>query len=145
MTISVLKAKNKFDYARCIQVRTIVFTVGQAVPAEREIDAEEDESIHFLALDDGQAIGTGRWRKYGTQKAKIERIAVLDCGRRKGIGRAIMQAILDDIHADDSVEEIILGAQDQVIPFYESLGFKAEGDGYMDGGTIPHHDMRLVI
>lgn len=142
----VRKAITKEDYARCVQIRTIVFTVGQSVPASREVDEHEDTAVHFLAVDSGgQAIGAGRWRRYDSDKAKLERLAVLDSGRGKGVGKALMQAILDDIRAVGGVSAVVLGSQDHAIPFYESFGFVIDGDGYMDGGTIPHHDMRLAL
>ncbi len=145
MSVQVLKAENKFDYARCVQVRTIVFTIGQSVPPDREIDPQEDEARHFLALANDVAIGAGRWRRYGDKGAKIERLAVLEAGRGKGVGKKLMEAILADVRASSSIEFVILGSQDHAIPFYESFGFQIDGDGYMDGGAIPHHDMRLLL
>ncbi|MCU1418786.1 MAG: hypothetical protein JWP32_2960 [Schumannella sp.] len=145
MSIEIRKAQNKFDYARCVQVRTIVFTIGQNVPPDREIDPEEDNAIHFLALVDNVVMGAGRWRRYNAHSAKIERLAVLDIGRGKGIGKALMQGILADIRKTDDIRDVILGAQDHAIPFYGSLGFVIYGDAYMDGGNIPHRDMRLVL
>ncbi len=145
MAVNIKKAESKFDYARCIQVRTLVFTVGQSVPPEREIDQDEDDASHFLAEWNGVAIGAGRWRPYKNGSAKVERLAVLDSGRSKGIGKALMQAILKDIKDDKSVKTIILGSQDHAIPFYKALGFETFGEGYMDGGTIPHHDMKLDL
>lgn len=143
MVVKVEKAIGHFEYAMCIQVRTLVFTVGQNVPPEREVDEFEDRATHFVASENAAAIGAGRWRPYKDGKAKIERVAVLESGRGKGVGSALMQAIIDDIKGSGSYNAAILGSQDHAIPFYEALGFKIYGDGYIDGGTIPHHDMIL--
>ena len=139
--IEVRKAENFLDYARCIQIRTKVFVFGQDVPPEREVDGHENECRHFLAMYDGVPVGTGRWRRYKDNKAKVERLAVLEEMRGKKIGAALMRAMMDDIAGEEGITGIILGAQDHAIPFYEAFGFSVYGDGYRDGGDIPHHDM----
>lgn len=145
--IAVKKANSNGDYARCIQVRTTVFVHGQSVPASREIDDFENESHHYVATCDGETVGAVRWRR--SQKnnatAKIERLATLSNFRGNGIGKALMTFIINDIKATGGITEIILGSQDHAIPFYEAMSFKICGEGYLDGGTIPHHNMKLNI
>ena len=48
--------------------------------------------------------------------------------------------VLDD--SRDRFNSFVLDAQIQVIPFYERLGFVAEGDVFLDAG-IEHRRMRL--
>ena len=142
-SIVIRKVETKKDHAHSVQVRTLVFVVGQNVPAAREIDEDEDLSHYYIAMMGDGAVGTVRWRRDG-DLAKIERLAVLDSVRGKGIGKKLMNYILEDIKKS-GVEKIKLGSQDHAIPFYESLGFSVFGEGYMDGGTIPHHDMILKL
>ncbi len=141
----VRRTETLADYARCVQIRTTVFVVGQSVPSEREVDDYEDECRHFLAICDGVPAGTGRWRLYGDKQAKLERLAVLDNLRGRGIGAALMRFMIADIQSDHKIGSILLGSQDTAIPFYETFGFVITGEGYVDGGTIPHHDMILKL
>ncbi len=145
--ITIKKAVDRFDYAQCVQIRTSVFVHRQSVPPAREIDEFENESHHYIALYNGEAAGAVRWRK--SQKdpttAKIERLATLPDFRGNGIGKALMHFIIDDIKSDKTIDRIILGSQDHAIPFYEAMGFKICSDGYLDGGTIPHHNMELTL
>jgi len=141
--VTIRKVENKIDHARSVQVRTLVFVAGQGVPATREIDNDEETSHYYIALLDDEAVGTVRWRTDDKGKTKIERLAVLDKARGHGIGKALMQYAVADIRQQPNVKSIILGSQDHAIPFYESLGFRVFGEQYMDGGTIPHHDMIL--
>lgn len=142
----IRKVASKADHARSVQVRTRVFVIWQGVPATREVDEHEDTAHYFVALIDDEAVGTVRWRIDKPGLAKLERLAVLDSVRGQGIiGEKLTQAVIDDIRADASIKKIKLGAQDHAIPFYEDFGFTIIGDGYMDGGTIPHHDMVLEI
>jgi len=75
---------------------------------------------------------------------KIERVAVLEAHREKGYARAIMRAALERLTADPEISEAFLSAQTYIIPFYESMGFVAEGPEYLDAG-IPHRDMRMTL
>lgn len=145
--ITIKKAIDRHDYAQCVQVRTSVFVHGQNVPAQREIDDFENDAHHYLAVFDDQAAGAVRWRRSEKNPAiaKIERLATLSDFRGKGVGKALMAFIIADIKKEKDITTILLGSQDHAIPFYEAMGFKICGEGYFDGGTIPHHDMEMNI
>ncbi len=147
--ITIKIAQTKADYARCIQIRTQVFVCGQNVPPAREIDDHEDSATHILVLentaDNAQPLGAARWRLAEKGIAKIERMAVLENARGKKIGAQMLVYIIDNIKKSGTAKQIILGAQDHAIDFYQRMGFEIHGEGYIDGGTIPHHDMILEL
>ena len=120
------------------QIRYVVFVIGQNCTEELEWEYEE-ESTHFLVLDNGESVATARHRK--TDKGyKLERFAVLESEREKGYGKIVLKAILDDL--SDFKGLIYMHAQKQVLPFYEKLGFKKEGDEFEEAG-IMHFKMYL--
>ena len=120
------------------QIRYVVFVIGQNCPEELEWEYEE-ESTHFLVLDNGESVATARHRE--TDKGyKLERFAVLESEREKGYGKIVLKAILDDL--SDFKGLIYMHAQKQVLPFYEKLGFKKEGDEFEEAG-IMHFKMYL--
>ena len=120
------------------QIRYVVFVIGQNCPEELEWEYEE-ESTHFLVLDNGESVATARHRK--TEKGyKLERFAVLESKREKGYGKIVLKAILDDL--SDFKGLIYMHAQKQVLPFYEKLGFKKEGEEFEEAGII-HFKMYL--
>ena len=120
------------------KIRHEVFVIGQNCPADLEYEFEE-ESTHFLVLYNGKAVATARHRK--TKNGyKLERFAVLKSERRKGYGNIVLKAILDDLSDFNSL--IYMHAQKQVLPFYEKLGFKKEGEGFEEAG-IMHFKMYL--
>ena len=120
------------------QIRYVVFVIGQNCPEELEWEYEE-ESTHFLVLDNGESVATARHRK--TKKGyKLERFAVLESKREKGYGKIVLKAILDDL--SDFKGLIYMHAQKQVFPFYEKLGFKKEGEEFEEAG-IMHFKMYL--
>lgn len=121
-------------------VREQVFLIEQHCPEEEEWDALDATSHHVLARDlEGHPIGTGRL----TPERRIGRMAVLAEWRGRGVGDAIVRALLERARALrwPAVE---LGAQTHAIPFYERFGFVAQGDEYLDC-NIPHRTMRLEL
>lgn len=121
-----------------LAVRHPVFVLEQGVAAEREVDEFDPVSLHFLARDSqGEPIGTARVLPDG----RIGRVAVLKPWRRKGVGRALMQAALSGAR-DRGDRRVTLHAQTHSLSFYQSLGFVAFGDEFEEEG-IPHRGMIL--
>ncbi len=123
--------------ARAEPVRFEVFVEEQKVPAEIELDEFDAVSLHALALDaGGNVLGTGRLLPDG----HIGRMAVRACARGRGVGAALLRALMDAARRRGD-REVVLSAQTHAIPFYERFGFVAEGEEYDDAG-IPHRLMR---
>lgn len=124
-------------------VRQEVFILEQRVPAELELDELDSSAAHVLAYQDAHCIGTGRLVNLSAKQAQIGRMAVLAKFRGKGIGKQILQKLVD-LAASQGVLEIILHSQVSAIPFYGKLGFQAQGDVYEEAG-IPHRNMMLTL
>lgn len=133
------------DRAMSMRIRFTVFVDEQKVPPELEPDEYDTEALHLLALDpdSGEAVGTLRIVNKGSGIAKIGRVAVLASHRGRKIGQAMMHAALDRARADN-FHLAMLDAQTYIIPFYEALGFTAEGPVFDDAG-IPHRRMTLAL
>ncbi len=130
------------DFARCLELRRVVFVEEQAVPEDLERDEHDAAALHFLATWDGQPVGTARVLLRG-DTGKIGRVCVLEEMRGRGIGAALIRAVIDDLRSR-GVAKAKLGSQVHAIPFYEGLGFMAEGPVYDDAG-IPHRDMVCAL
>ena len=124
-------------------VRQEVFIQEQGVPVELELDEFDSSAVHVLAYQDKHCIGTGRLVNLSDQQSQIGRMAVLAIFRRKGIGKQILQKLVD-LAASKGAQEIILHSQVSALPFYEKLGFQAQGDVYDEAG-IPHRNMMLTL
>lgn len=131
------------DVAKAFTIRQKVFVEEQKVPEELEIDEFENESIHFLAYVNGEAVGTARMRWQDNRTAKAERVAVLAHYRGTGVGRELMQAIENEAKHQKATA-VQLNAQIQAQPFYERLGYKAYGDIFLDAG-IEHIAMKKEL
>lgn len=128
------------DYARehaaVHAVRTTVFVEGQGVPAELERDALDPVSIHVLARDaDGTPVGTARL----TPDRRIGRMAVLPGHRGRGIGEAMLAALVAHARAQGWAE-VGLHAQLHALAFYARVGFVPCGPVFTEAG-IEHRRM----
>jgi predicted GNAT family N-acyltransferase len=123
-------------------LRHEVFVVEQGVPAELEMDELDRLATHLVALQADEVVGTLRILD-GGGVAKIGRVAVRAALRRTGIGSRLMRRAVEHISGKD-FSEIVLHAQVSVQPFYQRLGYVAEGDLFEEAG-IPHVAMRMRI
>jgi predicted GNAT family N-acyltransferase len=121
-------------------IRRLVFIVEQNVPQEEEWDGQDDDSWHFLALDNADApIGTARLLPDG----QIGRMSVLEEFRGTGVGRVLLEAAVDKAR-HLGFDQVFLHAQTHALNFYAKAGFVAEGDEFDEAG-IPHQAMRMVL
>lgn len=117
-------------------VRETVFVEEQRVPRDLEMDEHDAASRHVVARDaEGGAIGTGRLLPDG----HIGRMAVLADWRGKGVGRALLERLLEEA-AGQNLRRLALHAQTQACGFYRRFGFVEEGPEFMEAG-IPHRTM----
>jgi ElaA protein len=130
------------DMADVLEIRRVVFIVGQNVPEHEERDGKDNEAIHLIAFDDGQPIGTARLLVDGDH-AKIGRVSVLEELRGRGHGTALMNFALDELRRE-AVRVAKLASQTHALGFYEALGFVAEGPEFLDAGIL-HRNMTRVL
>jgi len=116
-------------------IRFQVFVREQRVPAEIELDDMDAPSLHAIAFENEKPIGTGRLLPDG----HIGRMAILKEWRRRGIGAAILKALIDAAERRGD-REIALSAQLHAVEFYRTHGFEPVGDVYEEAG-IPHQAM----
>lgn len=117
-------------------IRETVFIHEQRVPVELEWDGLDPSCAHVLAWNDRrEAIGTARMQRNGT----IGRMAVLKDWRGRGIGRALLQTLLD-LALKQGLPRVTLSAQTHALGFYERAGFHVVGEPFIDAG-IPHRKM----
>ena len=135
-------APESADFELCRRIRMIVFVDEQGVPADLEMDDLDATATHLLAFVGGQPVGTARLVDKG-DALKIGRVAVIKERRGCGAGRHLMEFAID-VARSRGYREAVLSSQTYVIPFYERLGFVAEGPEYDDAG-IPHRTMRLAL
>jgi predicted GNAT family N-acyltransferase len=140
----VHKVTSKEDLDTVFNIRRKVFVVGQNVDPLEEFDEFEESSHHFLAIYNGVPAGTARWRN--TDKGiKLERFAVLDQFRSKGVGSALVKAVEEDITVQCGPGTLLyMHAQVDAMGLYEKYGYQKKGDLFVEC-DIDHFLMEKLI
>lgn len=118
-------------------VRETVFVHEQSVPPDFELDVDRDPLCeHVLAFDaQGEPIGTGRL----TPDRRIGRLAVLADWRGRGVGVALLAALVERAR-ELGWRELSLHSQASAIGFYARHGFLPVGERFIQAG-IEHLSM----
>ena len=140
MKVDIKQITKSEELELAYAIRNTVFCIEQNVPYEIEMDEFDDNASHILALVDGKAVGTARWRNTD-DGVKLERFAVLKEYREKGVGEALVEYLLNLLEDEKT---IYLNAQESVIKFYEKYGFEVVGSRFYEA-SIPHKKMVLRV
>lgn len=120
-------------------LRREVFVWEQKVPQAEENDADDLTATHFVAVLDGEVVGTLRLI-IKPEHVKIGRVAVRHAFRGQGHARQMILAAMEHCRAQGQ-DRFYLTSQSDKLGFYERLGYVAFGPEFEDGG-MPHRAMR---
>ena len=143
---------SKFDYKlvtgdvelpEAFEVRREVFVREQGISEDLVFDGHDREALHMVVKDGQRVIGTARVQFLTDNQAKLERMAILESYRRKGIGKEML-LFLDAVWKDKQVQQVIIHAQLEVVPFYKLCGFDEFGSPFREAG-IKHIKMRKQL
>ena len=124
--------------AELYSVRRAVFIEEQNIAERIEIDGRDPDCFHVLASDTkGKPIGTARM----DGKGKIGRMAVLQNHRRQGIGKKMIQALMD-YGRKNAITDFNVSSQVTAVGFYKKMGFEPSGEEFLEAG-IKHINMKL--
>ncbi len=120
-------------------LRKEVFVWEQKVPETVERDSYDLTATHYVAIAEGNVIGTLRLIAQ-PEHIKIGRVAVHQAWRGKGVARQLVEKAMTDTRALGH-DRFYLTAQSDKLGLYEKLGFVAFGPEFIEGG-MPHRAMR---
>jgi len=121
-------------------VRTAVFVQEQGMAPGTQSDDVDRHALHAVVCNAlGYAVATGRLSGLDSGFARIGRMAVHRALRGSGVGRVLLQTLMDAARQRGHAE-VSLHAQRSAEGFYQRQGFVARGE-LVDVGGIPHIDM----
>jgi len=130
------------ELQEAFEVRRQVFVREQGISEDLVFDGHDREALHMVVKDGERVIGTARVQFLTDNQAKLERMAILKRYRRKGIGKGML-LFLDAVWKDKQVQQVIIHAQLEVVPFYKLCGFDEFGLPFQEAG-IKHIEMRKI-
>ncbi len=124
-----------------LRLRSEVFVVEQDC-VYQDIDSKDQKAVHVLGYDNNKLVAYTRLFKPGDyfNESSIGRVVVREKARGSGAGYDIMNASITFINDVLKKFEIRISAQTYLKKFYNNLGFKEVGEGYLEDG-IPHINM----
>lgn len=128
-----------------LALRQRVFVVEQDCPY-LDADGLDPACHHLLGYRDGVLVAYVRVLPMGVQYPDahaIGRVVTAPEARRVGLGRPLMREGLRRLRETCGEGPVKLGAQAYLQGFYESLGYRVCGPGYLEDG-IPHLPMKLA-
>jgi len=128
------------ELQEAFEVRRQVFVREQGISEDLVFDGHDRKALHMVVKDGERVIGSARVQFLADNQAKLERMAILKHYRRKGIGKEIL-LFLDAVWKDKQVQQVIIHAQLEVVPFYKLCGFDEFGSPFREAG-IKHIKMR---
>ena len=125
-------------------IRTSVFIEEQRIPAALEWDEADAQCTHAVAFNRlGQPLATGRLLQHAPRVARIGRMASIQVARGSGVGRGVLDALLQAARARGDTE-VVLHAQTSASAFYARAGFTPRGPVFDEAG-IAHIEMARAI
>lgn len=107
-----------------------------------EVFPFEYESHHFVALDEDKVIGCVLFHRRGDE-GRLFQMAVYPEYQGKGVGKRLVEFLENEVKKM-GVKKIFLHSRYAVKDFYEKLGYKCEGDIFIEVG-IEHIKMIKLL
>ena len=120
-----LTRKELWEIAR---LRIDVFTLEQKID-ENDLDDEDYKALHIYIKDKDKIVSYARILK-DDDFIKVGRVCTNINYRNLGLQTKIFKYIIK------KYEKIYVSSQDQVVSFYEKLGFKKVGDKYLEANIL---------
>lgn len=138
VTVKSFKELTTKDLYAVLQLRSEVFVVEQDC-VYQDVDGKDFEAFHVLGYKDNNLVAYTRFFKSGDyfKDASIGRVVVKKSERKHKYGYVIMQESIAAVKEHLQETTIKISAQKYLLKFYTNLGFKEEGDVYLEDG-IPH-------
>ena len=127
-----------------LRLRSEVFVVEQNC-VYQDIDNKDQKALHLFGIVEGEIIAYSRLFKPGDyfEFSSIGRVVVAEKHRDKNFGHELIDQSILEINNRFNVQNITISAQLYLKKFYESHGFVATSETYLED-DIPHIEMKIT-
>jgi len=131
------------EYQEMIALRMEILRKPLGLSYNEEDLAKEKDDILLGAFEDDQLVACCILTRVSEETCKLRQMAVHEKMQRNGIGAALMH-FAENVARDAGFKSMIMNARKTAQGFYEKLGYKADGNEFIEV-TIPHYEMRKNI
>jgi predicted GNAT family N-acyltransferase len=129
----IVHAEEDADFDQIFTIREAVFEQELGIPEEAQIDGFDPVAHHYIIMSGEKALGVSRWRVTLGGNIRLERLAILPDARKQGLGRALMEKMLNDIPKNREVFVECLLDQEA---YFNRFGFLRDGDEFDFQGLV---------
>ncbi|MGT2886984.1 GNAT family N-acetyltransferase [Streptococcus didelphis] len=134
--VKLILGNQPFQRAASLYIRYCVFVLEKGIDKEEEFDGfDEKDSIYAVVYDGEKPVSTGRFLPQTAYEARLTRIATLKEYRGLGYGAQIIQS-LEKLAKTKGYQRLVIHSELTAKSFYESLGYQACSDTYIEDGEI---------
>ena len=140
-TLKKFTGLTPFELYNILRLRNEVFIVEQNCPYQ-DCDNKDTYCYHLMCWEQDRLLAYTRLVPPGISYSEpsIGRVVTSPSVRRTGLGIELMKRSIEETKKLFGDLPIRIGAQLYLLKFYQSLGFKEEGEIYDEDG-IPHIEM----
>jgi ElaA protein len=127
-----------------VRLRSEVFVVEQNC-VYQDVDNKDQKALHLFGTLEGEIIAYSRLFKPGDyfEFSSIGRVVVAKKNRDKNFGHELINQSILEIKNHFNEQAITISAQLYLKKFYESHGFVATSETYLED-DIPHIEMKII-
>lgn len=127
-----------------LRLRSEVFVVEQNC-VYQDIDNKDQKALHLFGIVEGEIIAYSRLFKPGDyfEFSSIGRVVVAEKHRDNNFGHQLIDQSIIEIKNHFNQNNITISAQLYLKNFYESHGFIATSEMYLED-DIPHIEMKII-
>jgi ElaA protein len=127
-----------------VRLRSEVFVVEQNC-VYQDVDNKDQKALHLFGALKGEIIAYSRLFKPGDyfEFSSIGRVVVAKKNRDKNFGHELINQSILEIKNHFNEQAITISAQLYLKKFYESHGFVATSETYLED-DIPHIEMKII-
>jgi ribosomal protein S18 acetylase RimI-like enzyme len=129
-------------YAAECRLRFELLREPLRMTAGSERSPDEDTCRHLVAVEEGRVVGCVLFRAEG-RSGRLFQMAVVQDHQGQGIGSHLIRTMEERLIAE-GFDEAYLHARDHAVGFYGRLGYRVEGEPFIEVG-IPHRKMRKKL
>jgi len=136
------KYSDKLLFEKALNIRTTVFVNELNIDPELEYDEFDAVANHYLLFENDIPLAAARFRE--TSKGiKLERFAVPEEHRNKGLGTMLLKEVLKDVIPLSKL--IYLHSQHTAVNLYLKNGFVIKGEPFEEAGIVHYYMEYLLV
>ena len=137
MSLELKIAKHSTDFEQAFNLRWVLLRKPWNQPRGSEQDELEQESIMVIAMENGEAVGTGRVHMAADGMAQIRYMAVQEEMQGKGVGKEILRMLEQKINKQGA-QKVFLNSRENAVKFYLANGYRLVKEVDSLYGVIRH-------